>query len=172
MFILGLINNARLKEYFLTAFLGGATQEQIQQWSSTFVVKLLKHGMRGQGLKVLKAHITSGDHTVLLSASLDFYVTKLGAHLGFHQVVCTRAEWRDNRLTGRLASPNYRGQEKVRQLELLRSRFPNTYISAYADNDSDLELLSAVDNGVLINASRKTRAKAISLNISRQYWKC
>jgi len=170
-FFLGFINNARLKEYFLTAALGGASQVQIEQWSSTFVEKLLARGIREKGLMVLKQHIASGEHTVLLSASPDFYVNELGANLGFDHIVCTRAEWHKNRLTGRLASPNHSGHEKVRQLGLLRSRFPDTYISAYADNDSDLELLCAVDKGVLVNASRRTLAKAMSLDISRQHWK-
>lgn len=104
MFFLGFINNARLKEYSLTAFLGSARREQIQQWSSTFVENLLAHDFREKGLKILKAHITSGDHTVLLTASLDFYVNELGANLGFHQVICTSTEWRNNQLTGQLAN--------------------------------------------------------------------
>ena len=170
MFFLGFISHARLKEYFLTAFLGGATREQIQQWSSTFIEKLRANGLRERGLKALKAHIASSDHTVLLSASLDFYVNELGTELGFDKVICTSAEWSNDRLTGRLASANHRGQEKVRQLELLKSSFPDTYITAYADNDSDLELLRSVDNGILINARRKTRARARSLKINLQHW--
>jgi phosphatidylglycerophosphatase C len=110
MFFLGFISHARLKEYFLTAFLGGATREQVQQWSSTFIEKLCANGLRRQGLETLKAHIASNDHTVLLSASLDFYVNELGTNLGFDQVVCTSAEWSNNQLTGRLASANNRGQ--------------------------------------------------------------
>ena len=66
-------------------------------------------------------------------------------------------------MTGRLASANVRGMEKLRRFEGLRRRFPNHFITAYADNSSDVPLLLAVDRGILVNGSSRTRV-AVSGN--------
>lgn len=170
LFKLRVINNARLKEIFITAFLAGASRETIQHWSGIFTRKLLAHGMRQDGLKILNQHIKSGDYTILLSASPDIYVYDLGEHLGFMKVICTRAEWESDHLTGRLASENCRGSEKVKYLDSLRKEFPNASITAYADNYSDIDLLRSADKGILVNASRRARRLARPHDIDTQTW--
>ena len=171
LFKIGVINNARLKEIFITAFLAGTSREEIRRWSATFIDKLLAHGMRKEGLDRLNQHINAGDYTVLLSASLDIYVHDLGNQLGFEETICTRAEWKSDRLTGLLASANHQGAEKVKHLDKLREQYPNATITAYADNDSDIDLLRRADNGILVNASRKARRKAYHYEIDNQIWR-
>ena len=172
LFKFGVIGNARLKEIFITAFLAGTSREEIRRWSSTFIGKLLAHGMRREGIEKLKQHIKAGDHTILLSASMDIYVVGLGLQLGFKETICTEAEWKSDRLTGRLANTNCHGAEKVRYLDKLREQHPFAKITAYADNYSDIELLRRVDNGILVNGSRKACQEAYHYEIDYQTWRC
>jgi phosphatidylglycerophosphatase C len=171
LFKIGVINNARLKEIFVTAFLAGTSREEIRRWSATFIDKLLAHGMRKEGLDRLNQHINAGDYTVLLSASLDIYVHDLGNLLGFEETICTRAEWKSDRLTGLLASANHQGAEKVKHIDKLREQHPSATITAYADNDSDIDMLRRADSGILVNASRKVRRKACHYDIDNQIWR-
>ncbi|MDH5513910.1 MAG: HAD-IB family hydrolase [Gammaproteobacteria bacterium] len=171
LFKIGIINNTRLKEIFITAFLAGTSREEIRHWSDTFIDRLLARGMRREAIDRLNQHINAGDYTILLSASLDIYVHDLGNQLGFEEIICTRAEWKSDRLTGLLASANHQGAEKVRQLDKLREQYPDATITAYADNDSDIDLLRRADNGILVNASRKTRQMAYHYEIDNQIWR-
>lgn len=171
LFKLRVINNARLKEIFITALLAGASREVIQHWSGIFIRKLLAHGMRKDGIEILNQHIKAGDYTILLSASPDIYVYNLGAHLGFRKVICTRTEWESGRLTGRLANENCRGSEKVKCLDKLRKEFPNASITAYADNCSDIDLLRSADKGILVNGTRKAHRIAYPYGIDTQTWR-
>jgi len=171
LFWFGVIGNERLKEIFMTAILAGTSREEIRCWSNIFIGKLFASGMRREGIEKLNQHIIAGDHTILLSASPDIYVHEIGNRLGFAQTSCTRVEWISDHLTGRLANANLHGAEKVKYLDKLREKYPNATITAYADNHSDLDLLRQVDNGILVNGSRKACRMAYPYKICRQYWR-
>jgi phosphatidylglycerophosphatase C len=109
---------------------------------------------------------------ILLSASLDIYVTEIVARVGFMQCLCTLCE-RDilGRLTGRLASANCYGAEKRRRLQdsLGQSRAALRVI-AYADHKSDLPLLTWADEAILVNPSRKTRRALADHPVTAVSW--
>jgi phosphatidylglycerophosphatase C len=103
------------------------------------------------------------DHRlVLVSASLDAYLTPLGRRLGFDAVLATRLEvGADGLLTGRLQGPNVRGREKEARLRAwLTSTFDGatTEVWAYGDSAGDRELLAMADHPTLV--SRRGRRSA------------
>jgi|CXWL01.1.fsa_nt_gi phosphatidylglycerophosphatase C len=169
-FYLGLINNGQLKEAFLSAVLGGMSRHKIEAWTKQFVPQLVSHGLNKKALEVLRGHQQAGDLLVLMTASPDCYVLELGRVLGFEEIICTATEYVDEKVTGRLASANVRGTEKLRRFECLRRRFPNHFITAYADNSSDVPLLLAVDRGILVNGSLRTRAVVLEHGLSFCSW--
>jgi phosphatidylglycerophosphatase C len=165
------INNTELKQHFLHAVLGGAPQHEVEQWSRIFVDRLLAGGLRCGALQTLESHRRSGDLLVLLTASFDFYVNEVGRRLGFHHVLCTQAEWVDGYLSGKLAGPNHRGEEKVRCLQRLKDAHIGSTIAAYADHSSDLTFLALVDQATLVNGSFKARRLAKRQGIRCAIWK-
>ena len=169
-FALKRIDNATLKQKFLSAFTKGASRTQIDQHARLFVKHLMATGLRPAALSTLQTHIQNGDLVVLLSASFDFYVPYIAQQLKIHETICTQAEWRDDCLTGRLASPNCHGQRKVELLAALQQRHQGRKVIAYADNISDIPLLLLADDGFLISHSSRAIAKARQLGLSILHW--
>lgn len=171
LFWVGRVNNTKLKESFLHAVLGGIVEAELSAWTRVFVDQFLRGHLRRQGLSTVEEHRQAGDKLVLLTASPDFYVSELGKRLGFHEVICTQVEYKDGRLSGRLASPNIRGQEKLRVVRAIRCRYDARPITAYADHHSDLAMLRAADRGVLVNGDRRTQAHAMRHGIQCVVWR-
>ena len=165
------VNGQCSKQQFLQAILGGTYRSDLDRWTGNFLNRLIPRGMYRKGLAVLEQHRHAGDVLVLLTASLDCYAVELGRRLGFDEVICTKTEWQEERLSGKLAGPNVRGEEKVRSLLELKTRFRDARIIAYADHQSDLPLLRLADQGVLVNAKPKVRDLASREQIEYDVWK-
>jgi HAD superfamily phosphoserine phosphatase-like hydrolase len=121
-------------------------------------------------MATLADHRLRGDYLVLLSASPDCYVQKLGGRLGFDEVICTAVEWQQNRISGRLAGPNMRGKEKAQIVLAIKERFKGGQVIAYADHASDFAMLRLADRGVLVNGKAKTRRWAAAEGIHVVRW--
>ena len=169
LYAIGKVNNSDLKQQFLISFLGGVEREKICTWTNIFLDKLFRRGIRKEALITLEKHRIKGDYLVLLSASLDIYVNEFGCRLGFNEIICTNVKWSNGKLTGRLSSKNCHGREKISRLRS-RYKFETTYFIAYADDISDVPLLSMVDKGVLINGSRNARDLSNKAGIELREW--
>jgi phosphatidylglycerophosphatase C len=170
LYALGKLDNTKLKQHFLSAFLGGKHVEEIIRWKKFFLDKLIKKGMRKGGMIALEKHRQNGDYLVLLSAGLDIYVEELGQRLGFDEIICTYTEKCENKLTGRLSSENCYGEEKIRRLLPIKNKYETIKVVAYADHYSDIPLLRSVDEGILINGSRKAKKFAVNMGLECKTW--
>ena len=142
-----------VKGALIHAALGGLTRERLERWSAQFAPRLLEHGLYGEALDAIAQHRARGDRLVLMSASTELYVARLGEALGFDESVCTRLVWRANgRLDGHLATPNCRGEEKRRCLAALIARDAPQRVIAYGNAGSDLAHLRLAQQGFLVNA--------------------
>ena len=90
--------------------------------------------------------------------------------LGFEATVCTVIRWRDEHLEGRLASENCRGEEKSRQLLLLRRRYPGAKFIAYGNSSSDLDHMREADRALLVNGNIEARNLATQSGIDVSSW--
>lgn len=169
-FYLGLIDNGQMKESFLSAVLGGIHRQEVEAWTKQYVPQLVSHGLNEKALDVLRQHRQAGHVLVLMTASPDCYALELGNVLGFEEIICTATEVVAGRMSGRLAGANVRDIEKLRRLEGLRCRFQNHFITAYADDSSDMHLLRAVDRGILVNGSSRATALASEYGVSFCSW--
>ncbi len=109
------------------------------------------HGawLRSDTVARLERHRELGHRVVLVSASLDPYLSPLGALLGVDGVVCTRLELGpDGRATGALVGANCRGPEKERRLRewLEDQALSGAELWAYGDSTGDAELLRMADH--------------------------
>jgi phosphatidylglycerophosphatase C len=160
-----------LKARVIRMVMGGAGRADIDACAAAFAISLKpRHRLRPDALAVLEAHRAAGDHLVLLSASPDLYVPRIGAVLGFELTLCTVIEWRGDRLVGTLKSPNRYGAEKSRCLTGLRARYPGLRIVAYGNSASDLDHLRLADRALLVNASAAARSLAAQSGVPTSYW--
>jgi phosphatidylglycerophosphatase C len=161
-----------LKARLIRMALAGDSRIEIDAWARQFVATLESRGVfRPAALQVLQRHRQAGHHLVLMSASPDLYVTQIGQMLGFEQTVCTEVGWRNDRLDGTLRGENCLGKEKLRQLKLLRARYPEATFVAYANSRGDLVHLREVDQPMLVNASRGARQIAERSGIAIDEWR-
>ena len=93
-----------------------------------------------------------GAELMIVSANFNPIIAAFSASAyRFNDFLCTELETEGDRLTGRFASPNCHGEEKVRRLKI---RFPDrsvfSEIHAYGDSNGDLPMLRWADRGYLL----------------------
>lgn len=159
-----------LKSGLIRSALGGVSRQRLREWNAMFIPALLERGTFANARERIERHRAAGDRLVLMSASPDLYVPEIGQALGFVETICTRLRWKGDRLDGRLASANRRGEEKSRCLAELRSRHPGLEVSAYGNSASDIDHLARVEHGVLVNGSAAARREAASHGIRCEDW--
>ena len=160
-----------LKSRIIRMVLGGAGRSAVAACADSFVDSLKRRGrLLPAALAVLDAHRAVGDHLVLLSASPDLYVEKIGGSLGFERTLCTEIQWRGDRLDGALKTANRRGAEKLRCLTWLRAQYPDLPIVAYGNSASDLDHLRHADRAVLVNGNAAARGLAAQSGIPTASW--
>jgi phosphatidylglycerophosphatase C len=160
-----------LKSRVIRMIMGGASRAVVDACADSFVDSLEpRHRFRPAALAALEAHRAAGDHLVLLSASPDLYVPRIGRSLGFERALCTEIEWSGDRLVGTFKTANRRGAEKLRCLTWIRTQYPDLPIVAYGNSASDLEHMQHADRALLVNASRAARALAARWGISTSDW--
>jgi phosphatidylglycerophosphatase C len=160
-----------LKSRVIRMVMGGASRTVIDAHATSFVDSLkLRHRLRLAALTMLEAHRAAGDHLVLLSASPDLYVPRVGRSLGFERTLCTEIEWQGDRLVGTLKTANRRGVEKLRCLTWLRTQYPGLPIVAYGNSASDLDHMRHADRALLVNGNAAARASAVRWGIATSNW--
>jgi phosphatidylglycerophosphatase C len=142
------------------ALLGGAKRASLDRWAALYVPALVERGVYAEALTAIAAHRTRGDRLLMMSASTDLYVPRIGQALGFDETICTEVRWReDGRLDGRLATANCRGEEKRRCLAAVIARDAPGRVYAYGDSRSDLPHMQLAQEAYLINPSARVTAR-------------
>ena len=170
LYLAGRADRGALKASVIHWTLGGATRQQLDAWTETFVPALLARGVFKDALERIAGHRRNGDVLVLMSASPDLYVPAVARHLGFNDVTCTGVGWNGDRLDGCLTTPNCRGAEKALRFERLRAQHPGTPTIAYGNAGSDLDHLRLADRAVLVNGDEPARQAATTMGVVCENW--
>lgn len=144
-YALGRCDNHVAKERLLTCALGGRAVGEVAEWGSRFLTNRLPKMLRPEMLARLEAHRRAGDLLVLVSASPDCYLQPWTQSLGFDALLCTQLEIADGCYTGRLATRNCWGEEKLRRLETWWGDAPPARLVAYGDSKGDAAMLARAD---------------------------
>jgi phosphoserine phosphatase len=138
-----------LKSRVIRIVMGGATRTDIDACADSFVDALKpSQRLRPAAVAALEAHRAAGDHLVLLSASPDIYVPRIGT----------------------LKTANRRGAEKLRCLTWLRTQYPDLPIVAYGNSASDLDHMRHADRALLVNGNAAARSLAGKWGIPTTNW--
>lgn len=144
---LGIYPNWKAKQKVFSWFFKGMPYTTFAKYGENFA-KVVKTMMKETTLDILRKHQSEGADIYVISASVDEWVRPFCTLLGVKDVIATQIET-DSKgmLTGRFASPNCYGKEKVRRfLEAEPSR-SEYYLYAYGDSRGDKEIISFADNG-------------------------
>lgn len=154
---LGLLTNSEAKETLFGHLFRGIRHADFTALGESFAPVIDRH-LRSNGFAALTAARERGDEIVIDSASMEEWIAPW-AHLhGVDRVIATRPETdADGRLTGRFATLNCHGPEKVRRFQEEYPDRDHYTITAYGDSSGDRDLLAHADNPHLLkHRDRKT----------------
>lgn len=143
-FVLRLTSNHRAKAKLLQTALAGRPVDEVARCARAYVQHDLPLQWRPWALQRLVEHQKQGHRCVLVSASTSPYMHLVGESLCVDAVLCTEMEVLDGRYSGKMATPNCHGEEKVRRLQAwLAQRYAETQpeLHAYGDTAGDRPML-------------------------------
>lgn len=148
---LGLYSNQRAKERLLSTVFRGVSRDAFADMAQCFASSCRERIIREGLLSELQRRAGEGTEVIVITASPTIWVQPFVPDFA---VVGTEMEFDSNGFTGRFASPNCYGAEKVRRLlgykpeiAMRRSEF---HITAYGDSRGDKEMLEYADEPHLI----------------------
>lgn len=175
------------KAAILARLLAGRPLESLTPVAEAYARRLVAR-VRPEMRTRLQRHQEAGHEVVIVSASPELYLGRVGQGLGVDAVLATRLEvGPDGRLTGALDGPNCRGPEKTARLQAWLAGGgalgsgagdghgghgghggggdtvapvgpPSAYLHAYGNSAGDAELLALADVAIWVN--RRARARA------------
>jgi phosphatidylglycerophosphatase C len=138
-------DRGRLKAAATRQFLTGVAREKLEADAAAFASETNWSIFRPDALRTWRYWRTKGARVVIVTASPETTVAPFARSLGAHKLIGTILEFDSNdRVTGAFATPNCRGQEKVRRL---RQVFGDdvTLTAAYGDTPGDKDMISMAE---------------------------
>jgi HAD superfamily hydrolase (TIGR01490 family) len=147
--------------------LAGLSEEEADALMVRFTEEVMVPRLHPAATAALAEHQAEGDVVVVVSAALLPLVEALCRRLGVSEYAGARCEIVDGRYTGRLLGPIPYAGEKARVAErfIAEQGADPADCWAYADHDTDLELLRFVGHPVAVNPRPGLREEA-----ERQGW--
>lgn len=183
LYAMGVIGRGGLKRAFLSV-LWRMKGEDVEKTARAFVDTIAVDVLYADVLLELKTCKAQGMHTILNTASPEFYVRFIAEKTGFDELIGTQVRIDPVMpLLPVIEGKNNRGIEKIlrmresapksvieavyanyQQLERDPGAFETTPFAeiAYTDSKADLPLLACAKNGVLVNPSEKLASRAES----------
>ena len=144
LFKAGLIPNYRAKQMAFSFFYKGLDIKNFNNFCESFSAKIDTFLCQPTNM-LLKEHIAEGNHVVIISASIENWIRPWAEKQGIRHIAGTKIEVINGKITGRFASKNCYGAEKVnRLLEFYPEREKYT-LFACGDSRGDNELLDFAD---------------------------
>ena len=147
-FSLRFISRQEAKEKVLRSFFGGMPSSQLEELGEAFALSAaMKKLILPRAMKRIEWHRRQNHRCVLVSASIDAYLTPWSQSVGMSDLICSQMKI-DNYgiVTGGLEGLNCWGHEKERRLEPLITPRENYIVYAYGDSRGDKELLALADH--------------------------
>lgn len=152
--------NTYVKQKLLQRIFGGLSRQQLSEMSQSYARFLLKYGVKKQALTTLQQHVEQGTYIVLVSASFDFYVNEIAKLLPIDEVICTKAAFNNDQLTGLLEGENCHGEQKIVRINKVLNLNKFSEIFSYSDHHSDVPLLNLATKGYGYAVCPTTKLKA------------
>jgi len=143
-YVFKLIPNDIAKEKLIAHFFKGWEYLNFQHIADTYALEQIDKIIRASVMKRLNWHQDQGHKVVIVSASIECWLEQWckKQHI---ELIATRLEIIDGKLTGRFATSNCHGEEKVRRIKERYNLAEFDYIYAYGDTKADSAMLAMAD---------------------------
>jgi HAD superfamily hydrolase (TIGR01490 family) len=153
LYTLRLVNNQRAKETLFSQLYNGMTFEEFDSLCNRYCKEKLPRVINPKVIKLLQEHLKKGDEVVVISASISNWVRPYVLGLGDITVIATEVESSESGvLTGKFATPNCFGEEKVSRLEQLYTVdvLNKKKLTVYSDSMTDKPLYDIADKSFYV----------------------
>jgi len=142
-------SNSKTKEKIFSYFFRGKKYGWFREQCNAFA-KENTDIIRKDSINKVKQYCEEGATVYVISASIEEWITPFIARLRL-KVIGTQVEIGDDgRLTGKFATPNCYGVEKVKRLFALESNRDSYELHAYGDSAGDQAILEEADKAIWV----------------------
>jgi HAD superfamily hydrolase (TIGR01490 family) len=135
------ISPRRIKEIFIEHYFGDRPLEELHAHARDFTRTRLGGLIRPRAMQCIRWHQEQGHRVVIVSACVRTWFDPWVLERDL-QVIATELEVREGRVTGRLATENCHGPEKVKRVRACFDLASFDRIYAYGDSAGDREMLA------------------------------
>lgn len=149
-----------VKEQLLRELLAGRDERELRHLGARYARGLLADQLRPDVLTRLEDHRHAGHEVLFVSASLVYYLEPLAEILGVHAVLAVELATSDGRLTGDLARPNVRAEQKALRLrewlgQPAEGPLDGVRVWGYGNSSGDHALLEMSDHAFWLGRPTK-----------------
>lgn len=147
---LKLISNSAAKQRLFGLLYRGMPVEVFCSECAGFAA-LIDSDLKADTMQALEHHKQSGHRVVIVSASVEDWIRPWAEAHGVHHVIGTQIEVdASGCLTGRFASPNCHGREKMTRIHRAIPDIAGYEVWAYGDSAGDEPMLALADHPVRV----------------------
>ena len=143
-FSLKVIPNDIAKEKLISYFFKKWSHSDFNKLAQTYSIEYIDKIVRPQAMEKIKWHQGQGHHIVIVSASMECWL-KPWCEKNKLELLATKLEVINNKITGRFLTKNCHGAEKVNRITEAYILSDYNYIYAYGDSSGDKEMLALAD---------------------------
>jgi phosphatidylglycerophosphatase C len=144
LYKLKIISNWKAKESVLSYFFKGWSISSFNEAASKYSNERIPFILRSNAIDRLNYHVLQKDKIVIVSASVEAWLEGWCMQNGF-DLIGTKMEIIDGRITGKLLTRNCNGVEKVSRIKEKYLLKDYKKIYAYGDSGGDMPMLGLAD---------------------------
>jgi HAD superfamily hydrolase (TIGR01490 family) len=151
------LDYAQYTNFVLQAYVGKKIDE-INEIIFPFVEKIIEPMINIFALKLIHNHYERGDEILLASATNELIVRPIAKRLEIKNVIATKAEFKNDKCTGKFIPPSALGAGKLKLVETwMKNNQYNDFLGVtfYSDSINDLPLMETVEFPKAVNPDTK-----------------
>ena len=137
---LQLVSGKIAKEALLTYFYKDVPEEELITWGNNFAKNKLNSILNTHATAKLKWHLANKHKVVIVTASLPYWISAWAEQYNI-DIISSKAEVIDNKLSGKLDGENCNYQEKVSRINLRYNLSEYKEVYAYGNSKGDIPML-------------------------------
>ncbi len=138
---LKLMEAEKVKQSFISGVLQGESRADLEAAGKAFFETNYPQLVRENALDFISNIDRKHTESLLVTASLDIWAKPFAEKFGF-KLVSTKAEFVDEKFTGKFATPNCNGSEKLRRIKEEIGQKTYDKIIAFGDTEGDRAMLN------------------------------
>lgn len=144
LYKLKLIPNYKAKQWMLSYFFKGIDDQQFKDNAEEYSLNHIDTILRPKAMEKIEWHKKRGHKVVVVSASIDLWLAGWCSRNNL-ELIATRLEIKNNKLTGKFASKNCYGMEKANRIKKNYNLDNYEVVYGYGDSMGDHQMLDLAD---------------------------